>query len=78
MQKINLIYMLLLIISAGCSRKINRYKDGKMNGLWIWNDSTQEKPYRYRGRYKKGIETGKWKYYWDDTLVRTERYSYKK
>ena len=58
--------------------KVNQWKDNKYDGLWIaWSDS-MKKNVESRGHYKKGKETGVWRYYFDDgTLRRKERYSAK-
>jgi len=51
-------------------RKTNQMKDNLREGYWIeYSDSTNEIPMS-SGKYHQGIQTGKWKYYFDDGTVR--------
>ena len=64
--------LLLMFAFAGC--KVNQYDTaGKRSGRWIVTD-TLEKVYTYKGRYRNGMEVGKWKYYWDKKLSQVEKY----
>ena len=66
------LFILITIAFAGC--KTNRYNaEGKRHGRWIVTD-TLEKIYTYKGRYRNGIEVGKWKYYWDKKLSRLDKH----
>src|SRR6478735_8094117 len=55
-------------------RKTNQMKDNLREGYWIeYSDSTNTTPTE-KGKYHRGIQTGKWKYYYEDgTLRKKER-----
>ncbi len=62
----------LLLCFLGC--KTNRISNGRRVGLWIERDTIAEKVYTSRGRYRNGIETGRWKYLADGKKTKTEKY----
>ena len=49
-------------------------KAGKAHGRWEFQDSLGTQIYKYGGRYKNGIERGKWVYYLNGKLTRKEKY----
>ncbi|AWG21669.1 hypothetical protein FFWV33_09030 [Flavobacterium faecale] len=69
------LFLATLIITglSSCSSKINQYKNKKPEGKWVITDSL-ESVYTATGRYHKGNEKGKWRYFKDGNLIKTERY----
>ncbi|HNQ00534.1 MAG TPA: hypothetical protein PKK99_15840 [Bacteroidia bacterium] len=51
-------------------RKINQYKNGKPQGLWIMYSDSVNSKIESRGRYVNGKEKGKWKYYYENGKLR--------
>ena len=71
----NLTIILLAILSFhSCKSKINQVKNNLQEGMWITVD-TFDYPYVSKGKYKKGIQTGSWKYFYNGKLDRKERYN---
>src|SRR5688572_10168555 len=51
-------------------RKTNQWENNLREGYWIeYSDSAGTVPMNC-GKYNRGIQTGKWKYYFDDGTVR--------
>ncbi len=71
-----LTFLGIVFIFLGCSHsKINRLKKGQQHGLWIiYKDSTHT-TFLSKGRFKNGIQVGKWVYHSPDGVTeRTEIY----
>ena len=55
------------------SCKVNRLQNGLKTGLWITKDEGDG--FKNRGRYRKGMQRGVWKYFYNDTLYQKEKYA---
>ena len=75
MLKPAIFFILFTSILMACACKVNQFKNGKRTGLWISKDNNGELGFKSRGRYKKDIEIGTWKYFYNDTLYQKDRYS---
>jgi antitoxin component YwqK of YwqJK toxin-antitoxin module len=51
-------------------RKTNQWEDNLREGYWVEYYDTLTKIPMNRGNYHRGIQTGKWKYYFEDGKVR--------
>lgn len=51
-------------------RKINQYKNGRQEGLWIMYSDSANQNKESRGHYVNGKEKGKWKYYYENGKLR--------
>lgn len=63
-----LIYILVVFVLAGCSKKINQYRTysptvQKRHGKWVENTQTDDGEYLEKGKYNNGNRIGKWKTY---------------
>ncbi len=67
---------LILLIACCCisSCKTNRVCKGQRVGLWIEIDTIEGIAYTSRGRYKKGMEVGKWRYLNNQAIIKIEKY----
>lgn len=72
-------FILLIVFIVGISfsanahlfkRKVNRYKNGLREGLWITYVDSANKKIESKGKFKVGREKGKWKYYSEDGVLR--------
>ncbi|MDQ3045942.1 MAG: hypothetical protein M3R27_00215 [Bacteroidota bacterium] len=62
-RSVFLFFCLIFAMNSYSQKKINQYKNGRKQGLWIaYNDSTKTGIYS-TGRYRKGYSKGIWKYY---------------
>lgn len=50
--------------------KLNRHQHGLRHGLWITYSDSLNNIIESRGRYRKGNEKGKWRYYYTNGKVR--------
>ena len=71
MRKLLLLFMVFICL---LSCKTNRISNGKRVGLWIESDKVEGAIYTSRGRYKKGMEVGHWRYLMNDKIIKTEKY----
>ncbi|HLV52124.1 MAG TPA: hypothetical protein VKY44_09235 [Flavobacterium sp.] len=67
--------LVLILLFVSC--KINRTKNGVPVGKWKYITQSGKNTDRVVGRYNRfGNEKGKWRYYYNDTLYRFEKYHY--
>ena len=69
-------FILFICCTIAClSCKTNQFnKVGQSHGRWEFADTLGTQVYKYGGRYKNGIECGKWKYHLGGKLARKEKY----
>src|SRR5690554_7625511 len=69
--------LVLILLFVSC--KINRTKNGVPVGKWKYITQSGKNTDRVVGRYNRfGNEKGKWRYYYNDTLYRFEKYQDRK
>src|SRR5690554_7980694 len=67
--------LVLILLFVSC--KINRTKNCVPVGKWKYITQSGKNTDRVVGRYGRlGNEKGKWRYYYNDTLYRMEKYYY--
>ena len=64
--------LISVLILASC--KVNGYRNGLRTGLWVTQDDSGKLGFKSKGRYKKDIEKGFWKYFNNDTLYQKDKY----
>lgn len=70
-------FICVLFICVLFSCKINQTKDGVRVGKWKYVNKDDENWNVVKGRYdKKGNEIGVWKFFYNDTIYRLEKYYY--
>lgn len=69
MLLIKIILPLFISCMIGCT--VNKSKNGKKYGKWIYKTKTDVS----KGRYSKGNEVGIWKDFQNGNLIRKERYT---
>ncbi len=71
MGKYGILFVFFLLMSC----KINQRKDGLPIGKWVYISKEGNNISRTAGRYNKhGFEKGIWRFYYNDTLYRKEKY----
>ncbi|MFC5270465.1 hypothetical protein [Adhaeribacter terreus] len=74
MKFLSFVLLFILILSFS-SCKTNQFnKACQRHGRWEFADTLGTQVYKYGGRYKDGIECGKWKYYLGGKIARKEKY----
>ena len=64
----------LISVLTLASCKVNGYRNGLRTGLWVTQDDSGKLGFKSKGRYKKDIEKGFWKYFNNDTLYQKDKY----
>ncbi len=70
---LTLIFLLFLFALLGCKTKINQVKNNLQEGKWVTVD-TFDYPYITKGKYRKGVAIGNWKYFYNGKLERKEKF----
>ena len=65
--------LISVLILASC--KVNGYRNGLRTGLWVTQDDSGKLGFKSKGRYKKDIEKGFWKYKHGKDLYKKEKYN---
>lgn len=73
LKKLILIFA-IISFCLSCKSKINQVVNQQREGKWITID-TLDSIYITKGKYKKGIEKGTWKYFYNNRLVKKEKYN---
>lgn len=77
-QFLTFLGLALLFLSA-CQPKINRFKNKQEHGLWVYYKDSTQTTFLTRGRFKNGVQVGKWIYNSPNGIKeRTEVYRGKK
>lgn len=66
-----LFFLCAILVFASCS---NRTVAGLKQGFWKQTDTVNGITYQSKGRYKKGLPVGKWKYFTNGKLTKKEKY----
>ncbi len=77
--KLAFLLVSFFITTLSYSQKINQHKNKLNNGRWVLYHDASKTKIESRGRYKKGIQKGKWRYYEENgSLSKVEIYRFKK
>lgn len=67
-----LLFLIAFLSFVSC--KTNQTINGKREGKWKFKEVINDTVYFQKGRYKNGLESGTWKSYANQKLVRKEKY----
>ncbi|SNR95125.1 hypothetical protein [Flavobacterium sp. ov086] len=67
------LFVIIIINLLGCKSKTNQIKDHQREGKWVSID-TLDYIYITKGKYHKGIEVGTWRHYYNQKMIKKEKY----